>query len=111
MNKADRKVAKASIRAALRAKALGLPLSPYAEAVMLWIDWLRASQEDDAAKRVLSSHTMNASASGQPKIGSIKASTRCGGSFPGAIYRGERNAPHSAISSRRFSSASPATEI
>jgi hypothetical protein len=38
----------------LRAKALGLPLSPQAEAVMQWVDWLRASQGDDAAKRVLS---------------------------------------------------------
>jgi hypothetical protein len=54
MNGADRKAVKSELKAALRAKALGLPLSPHAEAVMLWIDWLRASQGDDAAKRVLS---------------------------------------------------------
>jgi hypothetical protein len=40
MNRADRKVAEAAIRAALRAKARGLPLSPHAEAAMLWVDWL-----------------------------------------------------------------------
>jgi hypothetical protein len=54
MNGADRKTAKASIRAALGAKERGLPLSPHEQAVMLWIDSLRASQGDAAAKRVLS---------------------------------------------------------
>jgi hypothetical protein len=43
MNKAVARSQKAAIRAALRAKALGLPLSPRGEAVMLCIDWLRAS--------------------------------------------------------------------
>jgi hypothetical protein len=53
INGSTRKAARAELRAALRTKALGLPLSPHAEAVMLWIDRLRASQGDDAAKRVL----------------------------------------------------------
>jgi hypothetical protein len=45
--------AKTSIRAALHARALGLPLSPQAEAVMLWIAWLKRTEGDQAAKRLL----------------------------------------------------------
>jgi hypothetical protein len=40
-----------------------------------------------------------------PKTGSIKVSKRCGGSFPAAIYRAERNAAHSAMSAKAASSA------
>ena len=53
MNGADRKAVKSELRAALRAKALGLPLSPHAEAVMLWIAWLKRTEGDQAAKRLL----------------------------------------------------------
>ena len=35
-----------------------------------------------------------------PKTGSIKASKRCGGSFPAAIYLVERNAAHAAMRAR-----------
>jgi hypothetical protein len=52
MNGAHRKAVKSEIRAALRAKALGVPLSPHAEAAMLWIAWLRRTEGDQAAKRV-----------------------------------------------------------
>ena len=40
-------------QAALRAKARGLPLSPHAEAALLWIAWLRRTEGDQAAKRLL----------------------------------------------------------
>jgi hypothetical protein len=49
MNGADRKAAKSELRAALRAKARGLPLSPPAEAVMLCIAWLKQAEGDQAA--------------------------------------------------------------
>jgi hypothetical protein len=52
MTGADRKAVKSELRAALRAKARGLPLSPHAEAVMLWIAWLKRTGGDQAAKRV-----------------------------------------------------------
>jgi len=53
MNGADRKAVKSELRAALRAKARGLPLSPHAEAAMLWVAWLRRTEGDQAAKRLL----------------------------------------------------------
>jgi hypothetical protein len=48
-----RKAVKSELRAALRAKALGIPQSSAGEATMLWIAWLRQAQGDEAAKRVL----------------------------------------------------------
>jgi hypothetical protein len=33
--------------------SLGLPLSPHAEAAMLWIAWLKRTEGDQAAKRLL----------------------------------------------------------
>jgi hypothetical protein len=34
-------------------EGLGLPLSPHAEAALLWIAWLRRTEGDQAAKRLL----------------------------------------------------------
>jgi hypothetical protein len=53
MTGADRKAVKSELRAALRAKALGLPQSPQAEAAMLWIAWLKRTEGDQAAKWLL----------------------------------------------------------
>ena len=48
-----RKAFKIELRAAMRAKALGIPLSSAGEATMLRIAWLRQTQGDEVAKRVL----------------------------------------------------------
>jgi hypothetical protein len=37
----------------LRAKARGLPLSPHAEAAMLWVAWLKRTEGDQAIRRLL----------------------------------------------------------
>ena len=53
MSRIGRHLVESEIRAALRAKARGLPLSPHAEAALLWIAWLRRTEGDQAAKRLL----------------------------------------------------------
>jgi hypothetical protein len=53
MNGADRKAIKSELKAALRAKARGLPLSPHAEAAMLWVAWLKRTEGDQAIRRLL----------------------------------------------------------
>jgi hypothetical protein len=53
MSRIGRQLVESEIRAALRAKARGLPLSPHAEAALLWIAWLRRTEGDQAAKRLL----------------------------------------------------------
>jgi hypothetical protein len=53
MSRIGRHLVESEIRAALRAKARGLPLSPHAEAALLWIAWLRRAEGDQAAKRLL----------------------------------------------------------
>jgi hypothetical protein len=53
MSRIGRHLVESEIRAALRAKARGLPLSPHAEAALLWIAWLRRTEGDQAAQRLL----------------------------------------------------------
>jgi len=53
MSRIGRHLVESEIRGALRAKARGLPLSPHAEAALLWIAWLRRTEGDQAAKRLL----------------------------------------------------------